>query len=681
MPNLTRPLARALALTAPALLLACASNPAPQTNSGDAQSGTPTTGVANEAATPPATAATADLGLELGFEFSSAILDMYERHITTLADPVVMTGRLPGTEGIETAASYIEDHFASLDLEPAFPKIRESEGSFVIVDSDRSYRQPFDVGGGAKLEIDRFYARSPSGARSVFTPEEQYNVVGYGVSGLAEGPIAFIGYSIDNGADGYDSFVTPDGELDDLTGHVALLLRFEPHDDTGASKFAQAGWSAAAALQPKFLNAVQRGAEGVIMVTPASVDDPRGKALESIATTSRGRPLADLPVLHATPDAANLLFEATGAGVTIEDLIASANDLEAQSARVFDRGSVSIDVEIDRSPISTDNVGAILRGSSGLENEYVVIGGHYDHVGNGPYGTRRPGELHPGADDNASGTSGVLTAATLLADMYDRLPDDMPRRSVLFLLFSAEEAGLIGSRYYAQNAIAPADKHHVMINLDMIGSYGDGQGIELGALDSGDRLREVFAEAFETSGLDFVPDSGIGTGRSDHANFDSIGVPNVFLFSGLTDQYHTPDDTLDTIDIDGAARVATLAAHMALSAALDPGDILHADDKPARQAIGGPLSIRVRVGIAPATYAGEDGVVIGTVYDDTSADLGGLKEGDRIIKWGDEDVTTVQSWTPMLAGHQPGDEVDVVVVRDGQEIKLTLELQARNEGG
>jgi len=633
----------------------------------------------------PSTAGTTAIVPDLAIPYSDAVRSEYARHINTLADPETMAGRLPGTEGIARAERYIVDHFEDLGLTPAFPRIRGDEDSAVVSAEDTTFRQPFEVGGGAKLESSSLSVRSPSGAVSVFEPTEQFNALGYGLSGYGEGPLAFIGYSVEEGPEGfesYNSFATTDGSLDDLSGHIAMLFRFEPHGEDGGSLFADSGWSGAAGLTPKFDAAIARGAEAVIMITPPGVDDIRATRLESIETTGWSRPFADVPVVHMTPDAADLLLESVRAGVTLDELIADANTLDAPSARVFPRGTVSIDAEIDRDGITAYNVGAILPGRGDLADEYVVMGAHHDHVGNGPYGSRvGPGQLHPGADDNASGTSGVLTAASLLADAYAALPEDADARSILFLTFSAEESGLQGSAHYARNRIAAVDDHHVMINLDMIGSYGDGQGLEAGALASGDRLAGLFGPVFEASGLDIRPDSGIGSGRSDHASFDRVGIPNVFLFTGITDEYHTPDDTLDTIDVGGAAEIATLGANLALTAALDPVDIAHRSNQPERRTIGGPANIRVRVGIAPGSYSGEDGVLVGQVYEGTSADVGGVEEGDRITTWNGEEVTTVMSWMPLLATHAPGDEVDITVVRDGEELELTLELQARQSDG
>lgn len=599
----------------------------------------------------------------------------YERHITTLADAEVMQGRLPGTEGIERAAKYIERHFRTLGLQPAFPVVGGDDGA-VVIDGDKGFRQPFEVAGGAKVLEESVVVTGRDGSARRLIAGEEFNALGYGGSAEVSGPLAFVGYSVEEGPEGYSSY----SDIEDLNGAIAMITRFEPFGDDGQSLWSETpGWTGNAGLASKFGAAIERNASAIVLVNPPGADDPRIGELMTAQSTGWGRAMTEIPVLQVTPDAANILIGgASGNQATLAELITQANT--SGGTTILDMGTVTISTEIDRSDISTDNIGAILPGKGDLADEWVVIGGHYDHVGYGPYGTRRPGEMHPGADDNASGTSAVLTVASLLKREYGAMGDG-DARSVLFLLFSAEESGLNGSRYYADHPVVAHDDTHVMINIDMVGSYGDGQGLEIGSLNSGDRLATVFGPELDASGLDVRQDSGIGTGRSDHANFDRQGVPNVFLFTGITDEYHTPDDTLDTIDIPGAALIAKLASRLTLAAATDEGEIAHVSRDTGRQTIGGPTAVRVRVGIAPDSYGGDDGVMVGRVYEGTSAELGGVKPGDRIIKWGDQEVTTVESWMPMLGAHQPGDKVDIVVVRDGEEVTLTLELQARRQDG
>jgi hypothetical protein len=605
-----------------------------------------------------------------------ATVRAYERHITTLANAETMAGRLPGTEGIERAANYIERHFRSLGLEPAFPELIESDGALIVSDK-LSYRQPFEVAGGTSVNEEEIDVTHADGPETDLEPGTDFNVLGYGAAGEVEGPLAFVGYSITGGQDGYDSYAG----TEDLEGAVALMVRFEPYGEDGKSLWTEQGWTGAAGLAPKFRNAAERGASAILIVNPPNADDPRVDTMMTAMSTGwGGGPIVDIPVAMVSAEGAETLISVASDGqATLDELILQAN--ASGGVTVFEQSLVDVEADLDSGPITTDNVGAILPGRGALADELVVVGAHYDHVGYGPYGTRSPGQMHPGADDNASGTSAVLTSAALVKRAYDALPEGAEARSVLFLLFTAEESGLNGSRYYANNPIRPVEDHYVMVNMDMIGSYGDGQGLEVGALNSGDGLAQLFGPILDASGLDIREDTGVATGRSDHASFDNVGIPNMFMFTGITDEYHTPDDTLDTIDTKGAALISSLASKLILAAATNPTDIAFVDRSAGRARIGGPMNVRVRVGIAPESYAGNDGILVGRVFEGTSADLGGVEAGDRVIKWGGQEITSVESWMPMLGGHQPGDMVDIVVVRDGEEVELTLELQARQQDG
>lgn len=611
----------------------------------------------------PAACASADLrteGLPAAGEAETAV---YSQHLFTLANEY-MQGRKPGTPGIEKAAQYIEFHFARLGLEPAF---RDESGG-------ATWRQPFRIGETSTLERQSLVMRA-AGDRIEFRSGVDFNALAYGSGGKASLPVTFVGYSIPQGSDDYTSY---DGQTD-LTGQAAMVLRFEPMEADGTSKWTDEGWSFAASLVSKFRAAESRGAEAILLVNPPMADDERTTELQTLETSQGGRSLS-IPILHVTPDAADQIVRAGGGG-SLADMIATAN--EGTTIAALDGVTLEIDAQIDREPIMTSNIGAILPGRGDLADEFVVVGSHYDHLGMASFGSRFPGEMHLGADDNASGTSGMLTAAELLSEAWDDF--EGPVRSVLFLAFSAEESGLIGSRHYVRNPIAPIEAHYLMINMDMIGSLG--RTLEAGGVGTAEGLDELAAPAFERSGLDIKTSLSVGSGRSDHASFDGEDVPNIFFFTGITDQYHTPDDTADTINLEGAARIATLAADLTLAAAVRPGPLPYAeragkDDPGSRQRMGGPGGVRVRVGIAPGDYSGEaGGIVVARVFDGTSAADAGLKEGDRITVWNGERVLTVQDWMPMLSTHSPGDQIELTVIRDGEEITVPMTLKARRTTG
>jgi Zn-dependent M28 family amino/carboxypeptidase len=605
---------------------------------------------------------------------NEARIAAYTEHLHVLASEY-MEGRLPGTPGIERAAGYLEWNFRRLGLEPAFPVTETAATGQEVISPRATYRQPFPIGDIASLGHQRA-SLTLNNAPVELAAGSDFNAVAYGVSGTVDLPVTFAGYSILTGPDGYRGYA----ENADLTGQAVIVLRFEPMNDDGTSRWAgQRDWSYAADLGSKFRAATNRGAGAIILVTPPGAKDDRAGVLETVESSGQVRPV-EVPVIHMSPEAADRLIRGGDAeGRSLADLVALAN---AGGAVVpLPNARAKIDIAIDRRPIMTDNLGAVLPGRGELADEFVVIGAHYDHLGTARFGTRFPGELHLGADDNASGTAGLLTAAEMLTEAWDSI--DGPVRSVLFLAFSAEESGLNGSAHYVDNPIAPLDKHYLMINMDMIGSLRN--SLEAGGVGSGEGLAELTKPLFDRSGIEVQVGTSVGSGRSDHASFDRRGVPNIFFFTGITDQYHTPDDTADTINLEGGTSIAALAADLTVAAAVREGPLPHirtGGDGGGRQRMGGPGAMKVRVGIAPGDYSGRTpGILVARVFEGTSAADAGVQEGDVITVWNGEPVKTVEDWMPLLASHNPGDVIQIVLLRDGKEMTLPMTLKARPARG
>lgn len=621
----------------------------------------------------PAACASADLRTTGLGGANEARVNTYTGHLHVLASEY-MEGRLPGTPGIERAAQYLEWNLQRLGLEPAFSSlVTAADGQQILTPRD-TYRQPFQIGDIASLGRQRMGV-TLQGQPQTLEPGVEFNAVAYGVSGTVDLPITFAGYSILTGPEGYRGF--PDET--DLSGQAVMILRFEPMTAEGTSRWAgRREWSYASDLGSKFRAAINRGAKAIILVTPPGARDDRARVLETIESSGQARAV-EVPVVHVTPEAADRIVRAGDPqGRSLADLVALAN--EGGVVVPFAGVRASIDIDIRRNPVMTDNIGAILPGRGALADEIVVIGAHYDHLGMARFGTRFPGKMHLGADDNASGTAGLLLAAELLADAWTKI--DGPARTVLFLAFSAEESGLNGSAFYVDNPVAPLEKHYLMINMDMIGSLR--RSLEAGGVGTAEGLAELAAPIFERTALDIQTSLSVGSGRSDHASFDRRGIPNIFFFTGITDQYHTPDDTADTINMEGATRIAALAADLALAAAIreSPLPYVRAPESEGRQRMGGPARLKVRVGIAPGDYSGRTpGVLVARVFEGTSAADAGVKEGDIITVWNGEPVKTVEDWMPLLASHEPGDTITIVVLRDGVETTIPMTLKPRPARG
>lgn len=614
-------------------------------------------------------------------------LATYRIHLTLLADPA-MEGRAPGTNGNRIAANYIEGTFRRLGLTPAF---RESGHG-----GEASYRQVFEAkpserpGDSIRLNSQSASYTTADGVENVLRSDVDFNALGHSASAEATGPLVFVGYSVESEAKKYRSI--PEGT--DLSGKIAVVLRLEPMNEEGKSLWAEDRWSFQAGLEMKLNTVAASGAAGIILVNPPGADHDQTNVLADISLGSRRH--QKVPVVMLSGDAADALLKAADAeGRGLMDLRKLADNLGEGESGVIElpNATVTLKADIARIPLMTDNVGAILPGTGVLADEFVVVGAHYDHVGYGYFGSRggpeARGTIHPGADDNASGTSGLLLIAENLAREYAKMPASEPRRCVLFLAFSAEESGLEGSKFYVKNAVADQAKHTLMVNLDMIGRCREGR-LDVQGTSTGDGMLNWLTPAFEQSGLSVVPTPG-GSGPSDHASFYGWGVPVLFFFTRTHEEYHKPQDVIATINMDDATRIADLAGRVLLDAALlDKGFTYVGMGKPADPHAGastdkpGPVGggVRVRFGIAPGDYSGsEKGVLVGEVYPNTPAAKAGIQKDDIITHWNGKEILDVEAWMPFLSDAKPGDRVVITLKRrvgdESHEVTADVELVAR----
>lgn len=634
---------------------------------------------------------------------SEAELATYRADITTLASPA-LEGRGPGLAGNRTAAEYFEHRFRSLGLKPAFPSGHRPGGDL----EEPSYYQQFNAGREVKVRSATL-AFTPIGPgldprveRQSFALGQDFNVLGSTGSAKVEGPIAFVGYSLEasDGPGGVGEADASYSDSDDLTGKVALILRFEPLNEQGKSRLTEKGdWSPASAISPKIMAAVKRHASGIILVSPPGAADSRVNKLETPESSGSWTRALDIPCVMITPQAADRLVKAADPQHrTLMDLRKLADAPRGanggrSSVLTLDGAKVTLETRADRVDRVTWNLGAVMPGVGDLASEFVVIGGHYDHVGYGYTGGSRSdeyGRVHPGADDNASGASGVLLAAEVLGRRF--AGSTAPRRSVLFLGFSAEEMGLIGSREFVKASPVEAGKITAMLNMDMIGRLR-GNKLEVLGTGTAEGFADLLKPMFEASGLTIEPSPG-GRGPSDHATFYNADVPVLHFFTGLHEEYHTPRDTVDLINTEGAVRVVDLVCDIAQTLATRRDRLVFTSTDrrgPGSPSDSGPSmrSMKVRFGIAPANYAeGDEGVSVGEVFDGTAAAEAGIQPGDRLTRWNGEAILDVSNWMTYLSKHKPGDVVDVTVVRPknakdpkagSEEIVVRVTLKARNQ--
>ena len=596
---------------------------------------------------------------ELGSE-----IRIFHEHITFLASPF-LEGRLPGTRGMEIARDYCQHYLELAGLEPAFP----IEGS-----EELGFRQPFELRSRSELVGQEL---AIEGDPTVLEAGADYQALSLGRGGDVTGEAVFVGYSIRRAPDGAEYESYPDGT--DLSGKIAVLFRFEPMDEEGNSLWAEEGrgpWSTRAGLAGKVRAAERLDAAGVIIINPPGANDPR---IESLNGFSSGGGVGDFPVFHMTVGAGEKL--ALAADTTLMDMRRKAD----AAGVVEDMGvRLSLKSDIESVPQYAENVGGLLPGKGELADQIVVVGAHLDHLGMGSFGSRdreNAGKvLHPGADDNASGSAGVLMLADRLSKEYAAMPEGSNARTILFVLLDAEESGLNGANHYVQNPIRPLEQHTLMMNYDMIGRIENGR-ISVSGHDTGEGLADIVLPLYEESPLTVLQNQR-GGGGSDHMAFERRGVPVLFGIIArdtFHDDYHTPRDTVDKINRIGAVQAIDLWNSILSAVAVHPEAIPfkqrqeEPEEAPAAQRPRG-----VRFGIMPAYEEDPDaiGVLIERVSPDGPAAQAGVQDGDRLIRWNGVKLSDMNDWMGKLGEHEAGDKVTIGVKRNGEEVTLEVTLAA-----
>jgi hypothetical protein len=317
------------------------------------------------------------------------------------------------------------------------------------------------------------------------------------------------------------------------------------------------------------------------------------------------------------------------------------------------------------------NVIGVIPGRGSLAEQVVVLGAHYDHLGFGGAGSLDPdsvGVVHNGADDNASGTAALLETARILTG---RAADNA--RTIVFVAFTAEELGLIGSDYYVKHPARPNEATYAMVNLDMVGRLADNKLVTVGtgsAEELGMLLDSVnTVNGFELSQLDDP------WGRSDHSSFYTAKIPVVHLFTDTHPDYHRTTDDWDKINVYGAARVAWLAADLGWSFATRRDALSYSEVPQPVQTVAGGYG--AYLGTIPDMSSTPGGVRLNGVRTDSPAEHAGMRTGDILVQLGEHEVKDLYGMTDALGAHKPGDVVKIVVLRDGDRVELTATLGKR----
>lgn len=592
-------------------------------------------------------------------EYVSPSESRLKADVTYLADDL-REGRGPGTKGIDAAADYIATVFKEAGLKPA----PGADGYF----------QPFTIRGEFQAGKDSSLAfHGPDDKSIAVDGAGEFTPLARGGSGtLANLPIVFAGYGITAKDEGqkldYDDYAGVD-----VKGKVVLILRREPRQDSADSPFAGKEASIYASLRHKATNAAKHDAAAVILVNDGFTTKDKPDELIHAGDDGNGN---GIPFFMLKRSVADRLL--AGADLPSLDELESKIDSDLRPrSQVIDGWNVSGKSALERGEIHVKNVIGVLEGEGPLAEETVVVGAHYDHLGFGGSGSRSPGskDIHNGADDNASGTAMMLEMARRLSHRAEPLP-----RRIVFMAFSAEERGLLGSRHYVDHPLYPVKDTVAMINFDMVGRLNDQNELTLFGAGTSPGFDQLVTALATSQGLKpkLIEGTRAEFNASDHASFYRADIPVIFAFTGTHDEYHRPTDDTPLINANGMARIANFGELVLLDIAERPErpkfiKLVNERDK----SVGSVAGTSVYMGTQPAYGSDVKGVKLDGVTEGGPAEKAGLKRNDVIVKFGESAIDDIEGFMEALMAHKPGDAVDVVVKRDGADVTLKVTLGSR----
>ncbi len=578
--------------------------------------------------------------------------DSYLSHIKILASEK-LKGRGTGTKQLEEAADYIAKQFKAIGLQPV----------------NGSYFQRFPVTTQARLGGANKLTFVANGQKTTHAFDKEFIPLNFSSGGSVSGEVVFVGYSITAPEYNYDDF-----EGIDVKDKIVVYFRREPQESDDKSPFAGRVYTRHSQFDSKATNAKLHGAKAAIVLT--DVLSSGSGDLEKFAKNA-GPASAGIPLLMLKADVAEKWFEK--AGKNLRDIHREIDrDLKPRPFAFPSSIKVEIKADVERVVKSVRNVVGYLPGET---DEYVIVGAHYDHLGLGEQFSMAPnmvGKPHLGADDNASGTSGVVELAKWFGGQPKR------KRGLLFMTFAGEELGLLGSAYYANNPLLPNEKAVTMVNMDMIGRVRDGR-VFVGGAGTGASFAKMLAELPKPEGMQFDMSETAGYGSSDHTSFTTKQIPVLFFFSGLHGDYHKPGDTWEKIN---APSAASLLGYIATAIHRLTGDeprpqYVRVVPPQSAHGSGAPGSGGGRSGYGPDFGSIPDfaepptGVRFADVREGSPAAKAGLKGGDIMIEFDGKKVANLMDFTVLLRQKKAGDEVSVVVIRGGQNVTVKVLLTAR----
>ncbi|MEW6060550.1 MAG: M28 family peptidase [Bacteroidota bacterium] len=568
-----------------------------------------------------------------------------KQHASYLASEE-LEGRKPGFQGNIAAAKYIAEQFKNIGLEP--------------LGDNGTYFQNFEVVTELQLGQKNELVLQQNKKKTSYTADRDFRPLGFSSDTTVSAGLVFAGYGISAADLKYDDY-----ENVNVAGKIVVVLRGSPEGDSPHSQFGKF-----TALRYKAMNARQKGAVGLIVVSSTSEDSADNlvklKYDNSFSTSG-------IVTVHATRSVVNSWLK--GNKTNVDTLAAQIQRTMKPKSFEIKKHTVTLSAEVLKIKKPTQNVVGILRSTNAVPNEHMIIGAHFDHLGYGGEGsgslTPSKNEIHNGADDNASGTSAMIEMARHLNDYKNVL-----KRDIIFMGFSGEEMGLLGSAHYTKSPILPLEQTVTMINLDMVGRLKDNKLTIQGTGTSTNW--ETMLNSLNTDSLFTLSLVKDGFGPSDHASFYSKNIPVIFFFTGVHEDYHKPSDDFDKLNYNGMEKIVRFAVNVALS--VDTLSVRPDFQKTVQpvMASGSGRGFKVTLGTVPDYSEGVVGFKISDVRENGPAQKAGLKGGDIIIKLGTYEIKSIYDFMYSLEGFKPGDETDIVFKRGTETMTAKVTFDKRN---
>ncbi len=596
-----------------------------------------------------------------------------------------LEGRRTGTPGANAAADYIAKEFGRL-------KLKHGAGK-------SGYLQAFPYVAGIGLGKTNKLQFSDNGKD--LRIGEDWTPLGISTNAnIEKADAVFVGYGLTVSEMKHDDYAGANAG-----GRIAVAFAGTPDGDNPHGQFARyddVRWKAIAARNA--------GAKALLVI--ANETNFKDDRLSRLRYDNSGGD-AGLPVVAVSRQAAERLLAKNSSLIAeIEQrLRAKSAAADAETLKFpLETIQISLTTDLVRREAAAANVIGILDGSDpALKNETIVIGAHYDHLGHGGAGSLAPkeGEIHYGADDNASGVAGVLELARIFSMQNPR-----PRRSIVFATFSGEEEGLLGSNYYVNHPSVPLTDTIAMINMDMIGRMKN-KSLTVGGMGTATEWAALVENANKLQGMTVTLSQGgtpagsqvaggmpivvaangqpvvhndpakqftltlnaDGYGPSDHSSFYAKQIPVLFFWTGTHSDYHKPSDTAEKINYDDESRILGVVAKIVES--IDAGAKRPTYTLAKTEATGRSTGFRVSLGTIPNYSDSGDGLLLDGVREDSPAAKAGLKGGDRIVKLAGRDVRNVYDYTYVLGEMKAGQEYEVEVMRGTERLTFKLTPAAR----